>query len=45
MASKLNDSFATFKLTEDFFAVVDNILDVNEEVLQESQHAANTSAR
>ena len=45
MTSELNDIIATFKLTENFFAVVDNILDVHEAVLQESQHTANTSAR
>ena len=32
------------KLTDDFLAVVDNLLGVSEEALQESQGTANTSA-
>ena len=32
------------KLTEDFLDIVDNILDVDQDILQESQETANTSA-
>ena len=38
-------SLILMQLTEDFLSVVDNLLDVSEETLQESQRTANTSAK
>ena len=34
----------SLQLTEDFLDIVDNILDVDQDILQESQETANTSA-
>ena len=36
--------FISLQLTEDFLDIVDNILDVDQDILQESQETANTSA-
>ena len=40
----INAFLLSLQLTEDFLDIVDNILDVDQDVLQESQETANTSA-